>query len=527
MRLRFPLYAKILLWFFLNLVVLGGAFLLLVRAQFHYGLDWLLAAGAGERIQAISDVIVSELNDRPRSEWDAVLKRFDDAYQIQFLIFRADGSQLAGVSNALPPEVRMRLGEGRGGAGFRPPPDAPVLQGQPPEGPDRDVGAPGRPAPGPPRGREGVRPDFPPGRTGQPRSPHPKFIVRTTNPTRYWLIVRAPINDPEHPRGGPIVLAALSHSMSAGGLFFDFKPWLAVALGAVLFSALLWAPLVRGITHSIAQMTQTTRQIAEGRFDARTQDGRRDELGLLGQSINRMAARLSGFVTGQKRFLGDVAHELCSPLARIQVALGILEQRADEKQQGYVNDVREEVQHMSSLVNELLSFSRASLGSSTIKLQPLIVRQVVDKAVSRENTEGVQIRLQVADDLCVLAEPELLVRSLSNLLRNAIRYAGHAGPITVSARREDNYVVVAVADCGPGVPEGELAQIFDPFYRLDGSRDANTGGVGLGLAIVKTCIESCRGSVACRNRQPSGLEVDLRLQAASQDQSATDGMAER
>ena len=99
MRLRFPLYAKILLWFFLNLVVLGGAFLLLVRAQFHYGLDWLLAAGAGERIQAISDVIVSELNDRPRSEWDAVLKRFDDAYQIQFLIFRADGGQLAGALN--------------------------------------------------------------------------------------------------------------------------------------------------------------------------------------------------------------------------------------------------------------------------------------------------------------------------------------------------------------------------------------------------------------------------------------------
>ena len=113
--------------------------------------------------------------------------------------------------------------------------------------------------------------------------------------------------------------------MSAGGLFFDYKPWVAVGLGAVLFSAVLWAPLVRGITRSIAQMTHTTRQIAEGRFDARTREGRRDELGLLGQSINRMAARLAGFVTGQKRFLGDIAHELCSPLARIQVALGILE----------------------------------------------------------------------------------------------------------------------------------------------------------------------------------------------------------
>ena len=521
MKLPFPLYAKILLWFFLNLVLLGGAFLLLVRAQFHYGLDWLLAAGAGERIQAISDVIVSELNDRPRAEWDAVLKRFDDAYRIQFLIYRADGSQLAGALNPLPPELRMRLGDARARPGFRPPLDDPALQGQPPEGPGRDAALPDRPGLGPPPWRGGARPELPRRPVVQARGPHPKFIVRTTNPTRYWLVVRAPINDPERPRSGPLVLAALSRSMGAGGLFFDFKPWLAVALGAVLFSALLWAPLVRGITHSIGQMTQTTRQIAEGRFDARTRESRRDELGLLGQSINRMAARLSGFVTGQKRFLGDVAHELCSPLARIQVALGILEQRADAKQQGYVNDVREEVQRMSSLVNELLSFSKASLGGSTIKLQPVIVREVVDKAVSREDSEGVQIRLEVEDDLCVLAEPELLVRSLSNLLRNATRYAGQAGPITVSARREENHVVITVADCGPGVPENELAQIFDPFYRLDSSRDASTGGVGLGLAIVKTCIESCRGTAACRNRQPSGLEVDLKLLATDKHRPET------
>ena len=76
-------------------------------------------------------------------------------------------------------------------------------------------------------------------------------------------------------------------------------------------------------------------------------------------------------------------------------------------------------------------------------------------------------------------------------------------------------MLITVADCGSGVPEAELAQIFDPFYRLDSSRDASTGGVGLGLAIVKTCIESCRGTVSCRNRQPSGLEVALRLQSAS------------
>jgi len=515
MKLRFPLYAKILLWFFLNLALLGGASLLLIRAQFHYGFDWLLAAGAGERIQAISDVIASELNDQPRPEWDAILKRFNAAYGVEFLIFRADGSQMAGESHPLPPEVRLRLGEGRIPPGIRPPPERPMLQAPlPPEESTRGPALPDSPGLAPPPWREGPQPEFPPGPIVKPRGPLPKFMVRTSHPTLYWLVVRAPIQDPEPQRAGPLVLVALSRSLSAGGLFFDFKPWLAAALGAVLLSALFWAPLVRGITHSLAQMTQVTHQIAEGRFDARTNERRRDELGSLGQAINRMAARLSGFVTGQKRFLGDVAHELCSPLARIQVALGILEQRADEKQQAYVNDVRDDVQNMSRLVNELLSFSRASLGAATIKLHLVVVRDVVDQAVSRESAAAAQIRLNIPGDLCVLAEPELLVRSLSNLLRNAIRYAGQAGPINVSAQRENQHVLLTVTDSGPGVPEAELEHIFDPFYRLDPSRASMTGGVGLGLAIVRTCVESCRGTVTCHNRQPSGLEVVLKLLAA-------------
>ena len=229
-----------------------------------------------------------------------------------------------------------------------------------------------------------------------------------------------------------------------------------------------------------------------------------------------MAGRLAGVVTGQKRFLGDIAHELCAPLSRTQMALGILEQRADDKQKAYVEDLREEVQHMSSLVNELLSFSKASLGATATKLGPVRLRAIAEEAARRESIEGAQVRLDVPADLSVLAEPELLVRALANLLRNAVRYAGEAGPITVSARQDDAEVLLTVADCGPGVPEPELARIFDPFYRLDASRDATTGGVGLGLAIVKTCVESCRGSVSCRNRQPSGLEVTIRLPVSAE-----------
>jgi len=282
----------------------------------------------------------------------------------------------------------------------------------------------------------------------------------------------------------------------------------------VLVSVLFWLPLVRGITHSISQMTRATEQIAEGRFESRVATRRRDELGRLGQAINQMASRLSGFMTGQRRFLGDIAHELCSPIARIQMALGILEQRADEKQRAYVDDLREEIQEMSSLVNELLSFSKASLGPTAIKLQPVALRAIVEKAVHRESVDGSQVQLEMANALSVLADPELLLRSLCNLIRNAIRYAGHAGPIIVSARAKDGQVIISVADFGPGVPESSLERLFDPFYRLEPSRDRETGGVGLGLAIVKTCIESCQGTVRCRNLQPTGLEVLITLRTA-------------
>jgi two-component system sensor histidine kinase CpxA len=488
MKLRFPLYAKILLWFFLNLILLAAVFLALLRAQFHSGFDWLLAAGAGQRIQAVGDVITSELGDRRRTEWTDVLKRFNDAYQLQFFLFNNDGTQIAGETIQLPPPVQARLPAQRG----------PVMRPRPP---DNTVNNP----------TLEDRPDRPPPAVTGPPGENPKFVVRTLQPTRYWVLMRLAVQDPGMPRPMPATLVVLSSTLSAGGLFFDFRPWLAVGFGVMVLSALLWLPLVRSLTRSIGQMTQATRQIAEGRFDGRVNEQRRDELGSLGQSINRLAARLSGFVVGQKRFLGDIAHELCAPIARIQMALGILEQRADDKNKAYVEDLREEVQHMSSLVNELLSFSKASLGAATTKLTAVRLRDVAAEAIRRESTADVQVQLEIPDDSLALAEPELLVRALANLLRNAIRYAGSAGPITLSARRENNEIWLTVADCGPGVPEAELARIFDPFYRLDVSRDATTGGVGLGLAIVKTCVESCRGTVSCCNRQPSGLEMTIKL----------------
>jgi len=372
----------------------------------------------------------------------------------------------------------------------------------PPGGPPDFNPQPGEPQPEsrpnpPPRGRI---PDF------------PKSVLRTEAPSAYWLLVRLP---PEPLQmAGPVTLVGMTPSLGLSPLLFNPKPWIAVAGLIILFSILFWFPLARNLSNSIVKMTRATESIAEGRFDIQLADSRSDELGRLGHAINRMSARLRDFVTGQRRFLGDAAHELCSPLARMEIALGILEERGDEKSLPYIRDVRDEVTHMRKLANELLSFSKASLGESHVKLESVNVAEMVETAIRLEKGDAGLIQVNVPVELFVRGHFELLQRAVANLLRNALRYAAQAGPISVDAWPEQDHVIIAVSDQGPGVSPRELEKLFDPFYRVDPSRTSETGGVGLGLAIVKTCVETCRGVVSAANRIPTGLEVRLRLDQA-------------
>ena len=203
-----------------------------------------------------------------------------------------------------------------------------------------------------------------------------------------------------------------------------------------------------------------------------------------------------------------------SPLGRMQVVLGILKERAREEDKEYLHDLEEEIEFMSGLTTELLTFARSEMRPDTIELVPLNLRQIVERAAQVEGGESGDIQIEIDPDLRVRGDEKYLFRALSNLVRNAVRYAGGQGPITISARRQADRIVVTVADCGPGVPEGALEKIFTPFFRLEPARDRKTGGTGLGLAIARSCVEACGGAVTCRNRQPCGLNVVLTLQAA-------------
>jgi two-component system sensor histidine kinase CpxA len=456
MKLNISLSAKILSLALLNLLLLGATLVGLAGVQLQ-NLSSLLLAPTRDRVLADARLLALELMSTPRNQRDALLERHTNAAGVTFYLYDTHGVLVSGPSALLPPIIHAR-----------------VVQG----------------------------------------ALNESFFVTTRNPTHYWMGVRIPIGSPEGGDPLPGVLVLMSNSLLGNAYFLDLTLVGLVLLVVVLISVACWVPLLRRLTRGLSQVTQAAGQIAEGRFDVHVAADRGDEIGQLGAAVNQMATRLSGFVQGQKRFLGDIAHELCSPIARINFALGVLEQRIGDENLEHVKDVREEVEHMSALVAELLTFSKAGMQPAEVQRVPVGVAETARRAVARESHPGATIEVAVDEALRVLADPDYLLRSFSNLIRNSVRYAGEYGPIQITANSESAGVVITVADNGPGLPEEALEEVFTPFHRPELARTRETGGAGLGLAIVKSCVEACRGTVRARNCQPHGLAVDIRLAAA-------------
>ena len=471
MKTRFSLFTKIVLWFLFSFAVIGAAAIALIRLQARLDPELPFSGKSADRIRASVKLIADELVQTSNEEWDAVLARWSEAYQVEFALYNRDGDKIAGADLKPPEDVKIMLNQ---------------------------------------RGR---------------------FVVKTAMPRRFWIGV--PIahafsrSTEERTRGfgsrmrkanlrsrfRDHVLVVSSDPSTGAGFFTDTFPWLTVSVVVVLLSILLWLPLVRNLTRPIGQMTGAAEQIAQGRFDTRVSENRSDEIGRLGKAINDMAAKLSRLVEGQKRFLGDVSHELRSPLTRISIALELLDQNADPAQQKYIRDGLEEVRQMNDLVGELMAVAREQTEPGKANLQTVKLATLLVQVIDRETDDRANLRLEVPETLEAMADPELLSRAAANLVRNALRYAADDGPIQIRAQRQGADVEIVFADSGPGVPPQFIDQIFDPFFRLEPDRDRHTGGAGLGLSIVKTCVEACGGDVGAKNLSPSGFAVTIRLKA--------------
>lgn len=510
-RHRFPLLAKVLSWLVLHLLILGLSFFLFVRWQLGLGLDSLLSGSAGERLGAFGDSVVSRIMELPPRRWNDEIRSLAEDKKVTAAVFDPSGN--AGFPRPVPPNVqerarlsippqRMDPGPPGGGPGHPPRPrfDQPGDRSPPHE---FDVGR----GPPPPENEIG----FENGKMGPavflPKS-RPAFLMRAENGDGYWAGVLMHLLPVRNPPRGPVLLLVRADRLDGSGMFFDFKPWLWGGIAVLLLSLAFWTPFVWGITRYVRRLTTAADRIASGHFQVSLPPRGNDELGNLGSAIESMAARLDHLVSGQKRFLGDAAHELCAPLARIRTGLGILEMKIADAHSSTLASIEADAAELAALVNEILEFSRA--GNRAAALQPLALEPLIRSVLARE-AAGINADVSIPSGLTVFADPMLLDRAIRNLIRNAVVHAGLGARISIDAAQTADAVSINVADNGPGVPVAELSRIFEPFYRLDRSRSRDTGGSGLGLAIVRTAIEACGGEAMASIPEQGGFAVTLRL----------------
>ena len=282
--------------------------------------------------------------------------------------------------------------------------------------------------------------------------------------------------------------------------------------------------LARYLTTPLLKLRTTTNELAEGNLGARVADRltkRRDEVGQLGRDFNGMAQRLESMVKAQQRLLGDISHELRSPLARLGVALGLARQRSGAEATGALDRIERESDNLNEMISQLLELTRLESGTDVRKRTVIdlasLVRDVAEDA--DYEARGVNRSVQVVwTERCSINGIEDLLRSaVENVVRNAVRFTPEGTAVEVALQKQNgsgtNFALISVRDHGKGLPEESLEKIFHPFYRAEDARDRQSGGgTGLGLAITERAVRMHGGTVKAANAKDGGLSVEMRLE---------------
>jgi two-component system sensor histidine kinase CpxA len=350
---------------------------------------------------------------------------------------------------------------------------------------------------------------------GGPRSPHDGFIfpappvqrdsrASSDGKHRYTVVLGLPPGPRVFfgPRGLPV--PGLIIAIISSGLVCYFLSWY--------------------MTKPIVRLRAVARQLAAGDLTARTgapANTRSSEVAGLMRDFDAMAERIETLLKAQSRLLNDISHELRSPLARLNVALGLARQREGMESVDMLDRIELEASRLNELIGRILTLARLEDGEQPVPETPVplddLVLSVTEDAEFEAQARHCHVHTSIPEgEWKVRGNASLLHSAVENVVRNAIRYTQEGTSVEVSLLRDEKPgrgqdAVLRVSDSGPGVPPDALEKLFEPFYRLDDARGRQTGGVGLGLAITERAVRFHGGKVAAFNRDGGGLMVELRL----------------
>ena len=307
----------------------------------------------------------------------------------------------------------------------------------------------------------------------------------------------------------------------------DASPIQVLRLASVLLMAglvCLW--LARYITAPLSKLRQIARELAKGNLGARVGSAgakRRDELGDLARDFDNMAEQIEALMSSQQRLIRDISHELRSPLARLNVALGLARRNAGPEIEGSLDRIEREAGRLNELIGILLKLARLESGIEATNRETIDLEQVLREVISDANFEAqsrnVTVRVVKAELCSIKGTREALQSALENVLRNAVNYTAEGTEVEVALDRirdaRQDLALIQVRDHGEGVPEQLLQNIFKPFYRVADARERSSGGAGLGLTITERIVHLHGGTVEARNSVQGGLVVEFRFPLTS------------
>jgi two-component system sensor histidine kinase CpxA len=289
-------------------------------------------------------------------------------------------------------------------------------------------------------------------------------------------------------------------------------------LAIIVVSGFFCYWLARYLTAPITRLRTATQELASGNLRARVAPAfgnRRDELTSLAVDFDKMAEKIESLVNSQRRLLGDISHELRSPLARLNVALELARQRGGDAAAAPLQRIEREAETLNEMIGQLLALTRLESHTEGVEKTSFdlgrLVSEVADDADFEARNRQRAVHVELPPVCHIVANEQLLRRAIENVVRNAVQYTAPETEVEVKLVCSEEMVTITVRDHGPGVPEEALDKLFRPFYRVDEARDRNSGGTGLGLSIADRAVRLHGGKVEAANGADGGLTVTITL----------------
>lgn len=290
---------------------------------------------------------------------------------------------------------------------------------------------------------------------------------------------------------------------------------------ALVLSIILGIYFAVGIARPIQRISDTASAIKEGNLSARTGLSGDDQLGQLGQRFDEMADAIERDRDLERQLIGDVAHELRTPLMAIQATVEAIQDGVFAADEEHLNTISFETRRLGRLVEALLHLNRLENGTTEVKRDLVNLSSVVSGLSTTHEalleTSGIMFFTDVAPNVMIIGDQDLISQAVANLLSNAVRYTPENGMVTVELARENGYARISVRDTGVGIAEEDMKKVFSRFWRADVARQSVDGGLGIGLALVKEVVDQHFGDVSVSSTLGEGSTFVMRIPLAPED----------